>query len=43
MLKDYFLELSCQNPRTGLLPGDEIEVKIETSLPREDIIKVSIV
>ena len=43
ILKDYLLELTCNAPLANFAPGDEIEVKIQTSIPREDIIKVSIV
>jgi len=42
ILKKYFLELTCMftNEVYKVSPGDEIQVKIETINPREDIIKV---
>jgi len=46
ILKDYFLELSCTtltNYEKKCFPGDSVTVRIETVIPREDIIKVSIV
>jgi len=46
ILKDYFLELNCQSPASyeqKYSSGDLITVRIETVIPREDVIKVSIV
>jgi len=43
-LREYLLEVTCLlNYTLNLIAGDEIDVRIETVNPREDIIKVSIV